>query len=321
LGALLTAGALVLLGWLWDGRPLLDALPSGIALAMAILPEEIPVILTVFCRWVQWRISRQKVLTRRVSAVEALGAITVLTVDKTGTLTQNRMLASELAIEGNSFKAEGATVSSHVAALPDAFHNLVEFVMLATPANPFDPMEKAIQNFGRARLSGTMRLHDGHPVEFEYPLSSDILAMTRIYSGEQPSPLTAYLLATKDAQEAVANLCHLTDERRAAVRLQVEDCAQRGLRVLGVAQGYWKAPHTGDHPATARAIARQVGLSERPTVLTEAEIETLEDAALIERLRRTDLCARTEGGRRGHCDGGARHWPTLLLPVHIVLLE
>lgn len=346
LGALLTAGALVLLGWLWDGRPLLDALLSGIALAMAILPEEIPVILTVFLSLGAWRISRQKVLTRRVSAVEALGAITVLAVDKTGTLTQNRMVVSELAIEGKSFKSEGAIGTSSVAALPAAFHNLVEISMLATPADPFDPMEKAIQAFGRARLPVTTRLHDGQPVEFEYPLSSEILAMTRIYSGEQPPPLTAYLLATKGAPEAVADLCHLTDERRAAVRLQVEDCAQRGLRVLGVAQGYWKTPSvahptaspawpnsqhdfdftflglvaladpprgdvppaiiqcrqvgirlimmTGDHPATARAIARQVGLSERPVVLTGTEIETLTDEALIERLRRTDLCARLQ---------------------------
>ncbi|MFZ3129468.1 MAG: HAD-IC family P-type ATPase, partial [Rhodoferax sp.] len=91
LGALALACAQVLLGWWWDGRPLLESLLGGIALAMAILPEEIPVILTVFLALGAWRIAKQRVLTRRVSAVEALGAITVLTVDKTGTLTQNRM--------------------------------------------------------------------------------------------------------------------------------------------------------------------------------------------------------------------------------------
>ena len=95
--ALLLAGAQVLLGWWWNGRPLLESLLSGIALAMAILPEEIPVILTVFLALGAWRISKQKVLTRRMSAVEALGAITVLAVDKTGTLTMNRMEVAELA--------------------------------------------------------------------------------------------------------------------------------------------------------------------------------------------------------------------------------
>ena len=97
------ATLLVLLGWLWDGRAFLDSLLSGIALAMAILPEEIPVILTVFLALGAWRISKQKVLTRRVSAVEALGAITVLAVDKTGTLTQNRMKMEELVAAGDNF--------------------------------------------------------------------------------------------------------------------------------------------------------------------------------------------------------------------------
>ena len=72
---LLLASAQVLLGWLWDGRTFLESLLSGIALAMAILPEEIPVILTVFLALGAWRISKQKVLTRRVPAVEALGTI------------------------------------------------------------------------------------------------------------------------------------------------------------------------------------------------------------------------------------------------------
>ena len=94
------AVALVLIAWLWDERPLLESLLLGIALAMSILPEEIPVVLTVFLALGAWRLSRQKVLTRRLQAVEALGAITVLAVDKTGTLTQNRMRVAELALDG-----------------------------------------------------------------------------------------------------------------------------------------------------------------------------------------------------------------------------
>jgi Ca2+-transporting ATPase len=105
IGALVLALAQVLLGWWWNGRPLLESLLSGIALAMAILPEEIPVILTVFLALGAWRISHQKVLTRRVTAVEALGAITVLAVDKTGTLTMNRMAVAELASARAAFPA------------------------------------------------------------------------------------------------------------------------------------------------------------------------------------------------------------------------
>ncbi|MGP1691695.1 MAG: cation-translocating P-type ATPase [Giesbergeria sp.] len=337
-GALVLASAQVLLGWWWNGRPLLESLLSGIALAMAILPEEIPVILTVFLALGAWRISRQKVLTRRITAVEALGAITVLAVDKTGTLTVNRMAVAELATAQAHFTPEGA------AELPEEFHRLAEFAMLATPADPFDPMEKAIQQFGHQWLEGTEHVHDGREPEFEYALSGEILAMTRVFAGSETAPSSDHwLLATKGAPEAVADLCHLDTARQGAIRQQVEAMAERGLRVLGVACGRWsgasaapgadplwpQSQHdfdfeflglvaladpprpevpaalaecrgagvrvvmmTGDHPATARAIARQVGLSERPDILTGAELEALDDAALTARLRHVDLCAR-----------------------------
>ncbi|WP_423457080.1 cation-translocating P-type ATPase [Ottowia sp. VDI28] len=329
--ALVLAAAQVLLGWWWNGRPLLDSLLSGIALAMALLPEEIPVILTVFLALGAWRIARLQVLTRRITAVETLGAITVLAVDKTGTLTQNRMAVAGLATPARHWRAEGA------GELPEDFHPLVEWAMLATPGDPFDPMEKAIQQFGHGWLQGTEHVHDGREPVFEYALSGEILAMTRVYASTAPE---RHLLATKGAPEAVADLCHLDEGRRAAIRAQVEALAEDGLRVLGVARGHWagapgqaqgwpasqhdfdfeflgllaladpprpEVPEalaecraagvrvvmmTGDHPATARAIARQVGLSERPEVLTGDELQTLDDATLRERLRRVDLCAR-----------------------------
>ena len=332
--AVVLASAQVVLGWWWNGGALLDSLLSGIALAMAILPEEIPVILTVFLALGAWRISQQKVLTRRVTAVETLGAITVLAVDKTGTLTMNRMAVAELATANERFTPEDA---HH---LPETFHLLTEFAMLATPGDPFDPMEKAIQHFGHQWLAGTEHVHDGYESEFEYALSGDILAMTRVFASDEPD---THLLATKGAPEAVADLCHLGAAQRETIRRQVESMAERGLRVLGVARGRWRGPAlapdqsppwpqsqhdfdfeflgllaladpprpevpaalaqcrragvrvvmmTGDHPATARAIAQQVGLSARPEVLTGAELEALDDAALTARLRHVDLCAR-----------------------------
>ena len=92
------------------------------------------VILTVFLALGAWRISKRQVLTRRVTAVEALGAITVLAVDKTGTLTQNRMAVVEVSTVKDVFPPEGAHD------MPEDFHRLVEFAMLATPGDPFDPM-------------------------------------------------------------------------------------------------------------------------------------------------------------------------------------
>ena len=328
IGGLLLATGYCLLAWLWDGHGFLESVLSGIALSMAILPEEIPVILTVFLALGAWRISRHKVLTRRVSAVEALGAISVLAVDKTGTLTQNRMQVAELTVDGMTFTDAGAHE------LAEHFHRLVEFAVLATPPDPFDPMEKAIHGFALRWLAGTEHIHAELRPETEYGLSPDILAMTRVYPSSSPR---RHLLATKGAPEAVADLCHLPSPTRQAIQQQVESMAERGLRVLGVASGEWQgttwpaSQHdfrfrflglvgfvdpprpevpaaiaecraagvriimlTGDHPATARAIARSVGLSERPEVITGAEIDALSDAALRERLGQVDLCARVQ---------------------------
>ncbi|WP_256645746.1 cation-translocating P-type ATPase [Thermomonas paludicola] len=325
-GGLILAALYFLINWLWNAQGLLESLLAGIALTMAILPEEIPVILTVFLALGAWRISQRKVLTRRVPSVEALGAISVLAVDKTGTLTENRMQVAELQLQSMHFVHAGAEE------LIEPFHELVEFAMLATPADPFDPMEKAIQQFGLHWLNGTEHVHAAWSPGFEYGLSPDILAMTRVF----PIGMTTqHMLATKGAPEAVVDLCHLDAADAKRVLAQAEAMAARGLRVLGVARGRWQGespPHsqhdfdfqflgllgfvdpprpevpaaiaecraagiriimlTGDHPATAMAIAREVGLSERADVITGAEIDTLEDPALRARLRHVDVCAR-----------------------------
>jgi Ca2+-transporting ATPase len=322
------AAALVLIAWLWDQRPLLESLLLGVALAMSILPEEIPVVLTVFLALGAWRLSRQNVLTRRLQAVEALGAITVLAVDKTGTLTQNRMRVAELlALDGQSFVA-----GSGSAGLPEAFHELVEFALLATPVDPFDPMEKAIRAFADQHLAGSAHVHGDWVPEQSYELSPEILAMTHVFEQQDPA---RHLLATKGAPEAVADLCHFDAQRLDALRRQVEAMAGRGIRVLGVARGQWagvglpagqhdfefsflglvgfmdpprpEVPAaiaqchragvrvimmTGDHPATARAIAQAVGLDHGAQVLTGAQMAQMDDGQLRERIATTRICAR-----------------------------
>lgn len=331
-GAMATVAALVLLKWLWIGDPLLQSLLAGIALAMAILPEEIPVILSVFLALGAWRIAKDRVLARQVPAVEALGAITVLAVDKTGTLTLNRMRAARLCVEGAFLECAADSEP------PEAFHALIEFAMLATPPDPFDPMERAIQEYGHAVLAGTEHVHDDLAPEYEYPLSADILAMTRVYSAAQPE---LHALATKGAPEAVVDLCHLPEDRREQIRGWVESMARDGMRVLGVAQGRWRGSSTdpvwpvsqhdhdftflglvgfvdpprpevqgaiaqareagirvlmltGDHPATARTIARQVGIADQADVLVGPDIAALDDAALARRLPSVDVCARLQ---------------------------
>ena len=125
---------------------------AGIATAMALLPEEFPVVLTVFLALGAWRMSRKQVLTRRPPVIETLGSATVLCVDKTGTLTLNRMTVRQLIVDGHAH-----TLGEDP--LPEAFHTIAEFAVLASPVDPFDPMDKAFRELGEKYLSGTEHVH------------------------------------------------------------------------------------------------------------------------------------------------------------------
>ncbi len=326
--ALAVATGYCLLNWLWDARPFLDSLLAGIALSMAILPEEIPVVMTVFLAMGAWRLSQHHVLTRRMPAVEALGAISVLAVDKTGTLTQNRMRVAALVDAGGDV----ANLDGDVATpLPDNFDELAEHALLATPPDPFDPMEIAIIAFG-ARLDTAHREHSGWTLAHEYPLSSGTLATTRAYAVAGDA---AHRLAVKGAPETIVGLCRLPEAAAAMALRRAAELAAKGLRVLGVARGSWGGSTwpeqqsaftfsflglvgfgdpprpdvpaaiaecqtagvrvlmlTGDHPVTARAIADAIGMSARAGVVTGAEMDQLNDASLRQRLQRVDVCAR-----------------------------
>lgn len=318
---------MVLVAWLWDQRPLLESLLLGISLAMAILPEEIPVVLTVFLALGAWRLSCRAILTRQLNAIETLGAITVLAVDKTGTLTHNQMHVSELATLDTYYRSDHGP-------LPEALHTLAEFTALATPSDPFDPMEKAIADFCQTYLVHTEHAHPHWQPERTYELTADILAMTQAFDNGDPA---RKLLATKGAPEAIVDLCHLDDATRQHIRRQVQDMAERGLRVLGVARGHWTGPDwpshqhdfdyaflglvgfidppredagpaiaqcaragirvvmmTGDHPATAQAIAQHIGLPNTQQVLTGEHMEHMSDEELAKNLQHTHICARVK---------------------------
>ena len=153
-GGAVSVLAVVLYGALRGGW--LDAVLAGIALGMSMLPEEFPVVLAVFMAMGAWRISRARVLTRRAAAIETLGSATVLCTDKTGTLTENRMSIAELRLkDGKAFQPRDAKDAS----LPDEFHDLAGFGILASAPEPFDPMDKAFHELGRVRLAGTGHLH------------------------------------------------------------------------------------------------------------------------------------------------------------------
>jgi Ca2+-transporting ATPase len=304
-----------------------EGLLAGIALAMSTLPEEFPVILTVFLALGAWRISRSRVLTRRMPAIETLGAATVLCVDKTGTLTQNQMTLRQLWMSGSA-----VDLSSLVGELPPNAHELLEYAILASERSPFDPMERALEVAGDRLLGGSEHLHPHWSLEREYSLSPALLAMSHAWrtGGDD-----AVIVASKGAPEAIADLCHLPSEERARLAQSVTALASSGLRVLGVARGTTRASElpdehhelklefvgllgledplrptvpaavaechtagirvvmiTGDYPATAQSIARQAGLPNSGVVVTGPELDAMSDEELAARVSGVHVFAR-----------------------------
>ncbi len=208
-----------------------EGLLAGIALAMAILPEEFPVVLTVFLALGAWRIARSRVLTRRVSAIETLGAATVLCVDKTGTLTENRMSLSSVALDGEIIAP--ATDGRW----PATCATLIDTAVLASREDPFDAMEHALHaaalRLPDAGARKVARVEAAWRLVHEYPLAGDLLAVSHVWQGPANGDLQ---VASKGAPEAIADLCRLDAVERAALLEAAGRLAAAGLRVLGIAR-------------------------------------------------------------------------------------
>jgi Ca2+-transporting ATPase len=310
----------VLYGWLQSAW--LNAFLGGIALSMSLLPEEFPVILTVFMVMGAWRISRAGVLTRRSAAIETLGAATVLCTDKTGTLTENRMTIADVrpadAVLRNISAFSGEAGADQV----------VAFGRLASQVKPFDPMEQAFHlRAEQLALQAAMPRDLVH----QYPLSSGLLAMTNVWRQVDGS----LLAAAKGAPEAIAGLCGLSSDKQAMLAGDADQMAAQGMRVLGVAKavltgdppgsqqdiafgflglvgladpvrasvptamrecrsaGIRVIMITGDYPPTARAIAEQSGIDVGDLVSGQ-DIARLDDAALADRARTATVFARIQ---------------------------
>ena len=230
IGGAVSVLAVLLYGTLRGGW--LDAMLAGIALGMSMLPAEVPVVLTVFMAMGAWRISRARVLTRRSAAIETLGSATVLCTDKTGTLTENRMKIAELRIKnGTKFRPSAPSDAK----IPECFHDLVEFGILASARDPVDPMEKAFHDLGREQLAETEHLHGfAWKLLHTYGLRPGLLAMSHVWQAADGRQ--EFVIAAKGAPEAIADLCHLDAADRAALTQSVDAMAAEGLRVLGVAR-------------------------------------------------------------------------------------
>jgi Ca2+-transporting ATPase len=304
----------------------LQGLLAGIATAMAMLPEEFPVVLTVFLALGAWRMSQKHVLTRRSPVIETLGSATVICVDKTGTLTMNSMTVRELIVGTESFILDGR-------ALPESFHTIAEFSVLASPVDPFDPMDKAFKALGSQNLAGTEHLHANWELIREYPLSEKLLAVSHVWQSPDGG---CYIVAAKGAPEAIAELCHFGRDGIQKLTVQVEEATASGQRILAVARAQFDRDQvlpteqhefdfeylglvglydpvrpgvadavadcaragvrtvmiTGDYPGTALAIAREIGLDHAAGVITGSQLEAMADDELARRIRSVSVFAR-----------------------------
>jgi Ca2+-transporting ATPase len=299
----------------------IEAVLAGIAIGMSMLPEEFPVVLTVFLAMGAWRIGKVGVLTRRAAAIETLGSATVLCTDKTGTLTENRMSVAELWLPSG--------VTLHVgpdADVPAACYDLLATAALASAAVPTDPMEIALHG---ARDAIAAIAHSNGTIAHAYALRPDLLAMSNVWDDG-----AALAISAKGAPEAIAGLCHLSAQDQAALITAAETMGVRGIRMLAVATAtprdrHWAASQrdydytltglvgladplrssvpaavaecrragirvvmiTGDYAATARSIAMQAGIADGD-VLTGDDLGALDDAQLAERLKTVTVFAR-----------------------------
>lgn len=317
--------SLVIIGCFALRNDLLKGLLTSITFAIAMLPEEIPAVLTIFMALGAFRISQKNVLTRKMAAIETLGSITVLCSDKTGTITENKMKLSEIFYQSESYKITEKP-------LPEKFHHLIEFAILASKENSFDPMEKALMKMISTNLVDAEHLHQDWKLIQEYPLSKDLSAMSRAWTSEDKKEFSFY---SKGSPEAIFDLCHLNTDEVKELTVLATDLASRGLRVLGVAKSKSTLEHapsqqhdidfefcgllgfsdpirlgvkeavadcysagikiimiTGDYHVTAQNIATEIGLKNPDKFITGNDLAELSDEELQERIKEISIFSR-----------------------------
>lgn len=306
----------------------LHGILSGLTLSMAMLPEEFPVVLIIFLTLGAWRISKSQVLTRRTPAIETLGAATVLCTDKTGTLTLNSMHLTALCVGGIYYDID----SKQSDGLPETVHNLIEYGILASQKDPFDPIEKEVKRLGELYLSGSEHIHNNWRIVKEYPLSKQLLALSHVWGSPDKQN---YIIAAKGSPEAIADLCHFNQSQYMELNRCIEEMANQGLRILGVARASFRKKElpdlqhdfkfefvgllgfidpirpavplaikeaydagirvimiTGDYPGTAIHIAKAVGLKNPQAYITGQSLEAMSHAELKEKIKTVNIFAR-----------------------------
>lgn len=297
----------------------LEGALAGIAAAMALIPEEFPVILTLFLAIGAWRMSQVRVIARRPSAIEALGSISALCVDKTGTLTMNKMEVTQIHLDGIKFHV-GEQVPN------EAIAHVIEVGAMACPSSIFDPMDQAFKD-----LALKFGIESQHISIQEFPVRAERLAYIHVWQMKD-----GLLVTAKGAPETIAQLCGFDEAERNLLAERVHEAADQGFRVLAIAQAHARSKDeiplriedlqltflglallhdpvregvtesisqcasagirtimiTGDHPSTAKSIAREIGLTNPDSFISGSMLDLMNDGELQERIRDLSVFAR-----------------------------
>ena len=318
----------VVLAYYLSRGGIISALLNGISTSMAVLPEEFPVVLTVFLAIGSWRLSKLQVLTRKPSAIETLGAVTVLCVDKTGTITMNSMEIAFIYDGINIFSKEDLKLNA------SSTFELIQIAKLASSSSGVNPMENAIFKI----VEDNPQIQELYPflnksqVVHAYPLTNSCPSMTNIYATNNSRIFHAF---TKGAPEQIFKLCALDDVEVAMHKEMLHSLALQSLRVIAIATATISNPSfpsdqvdlklnfrgliafrdpirsevpnainecraagvkvkiiTGDFSVTAKSIANEIGIDKEGTVVTGDELESMTDTQLLQKMNSITVFAR-----------------------------
>lgn len=294
------------------GERIIESILSGITLAMAMIPEEFPVILTVFLSMGAWRLAKKNSLVRKLPSVETLGAVSVLCVDKTGTITRNEMKVQETwALNGNQSE-------------------LCEVMGLGCETDAYDPMEKAMLSHCDELGFSKEYLFDGELLT-EYAFTNAVKMMGHVWNrnGE-------IVIAAKGSPERILSICEITEEEKRGCKSQIFKMANEGLRVIAVAVkklekqeeipdkitdcrltllgliGLADPPResvmkdieecnkagirvvmiTGDNGITAASIAKKIGMKNCDQIITGDMLEGMTEEELREKVKQVNIFSR-----------------------------
>ncbi|AIY85057.1 HAD ATPase, P-type, IC family protein [Clostridium baratii str. Sullivan] len=291
---------------------IIQSILSGVTLAMAMIPEEFPVVLTVFLSMGAWRLAKKNSLVRKLPSVETLGAISVLCVDKTGTITMNEMTIDE------------------AWSIDENVKHLLEVMGMACETEAYDPMEKAMIKYCEKNNILKEFLFNGELVT-EYSFTHENKMMGHVWKREE-----GIIVAAKGSPEKILNICDLNNEDHKKIEDKIYNMSSKGLRVIAVGKmdiddesdikntleectlkflglvGLLDPPRegikddietcnragirvvmiTGDNGITASSIARKVGISHSGEIITGDELDKMSDDELREKVKHTNIFSR-----------------------------